>query len=120
MTVGERIKARRKELGINAETLAEAIGASRATMYRYENGDIEKVPVQVLGPIADALNTTPAFLMGIDDAPFPENEKEPAPLSENELSIEQLKLVDEIRSMSREECQWLLDTINMIKNKQHK
>ena len=84
MTVGERIKARRKELGINAETLAEAIGASRATMYRYENGDIEKVPVQVLGPIATALNTTPAFLMGIDDDTIIENEKEPAPLSENE------------------------------------
>lgn len=87
MTVGERIKARRKVLGMNAETLADIIGVSRATMYRYENGDIEKVPVQVLGPIAEALNTTPAHLMGIEDDSITEaNEpaKEPAPLSENE------------------------------------
>ena len=88
MTVGERIKARRKELGINAEVLAEVIGTSRATIYRYENGDIEKVPVQALGPIADALSTTPAALMGFEDDVLLANEKEPAPLSENELDYD--------------------------------
>ena len=67
MTVGERIRARRKELCISADHLAEAIGISRSTMYRYENGDIEKVPGDVLGPISAALHTTPSYLMGWDD-----------------------------------------------------
>lgn len=40
------------------------LGVSPATVYRYENGDIEKVPGDRLGPIANALQTTPAFLMG--------------------------------------------------------
>ncbi len=40
MNVGQRIKQRRIDLGIDAEELALKIGKSRATVYRYENGDI--------------------------------------------------------------------------------
>ena len=73
MTVGERIKARRKELGISADSLALCIGVSRSTMFRYEKGDIEKVPGDTLEPIARALHTTPAYLMGWEDSPTPKN-----------------------------------------------
>ena len=64
MNTGERIRARRKHLGISAETLASIIGVSPTTVYRYENGDIEKVDSTKLEPIAVALRTTPAYLMG--------------------------------------------------------
>ena len=67
MTVGERIKARRKELDINADTLANVLGVSRSTVFRYENGDIEKFPTAILEPIARALHTSPAYLMGWED-----------------------------------------------------
>ena len=67
MTTGERMKSRRKEIGRSAEEIAKALGVSRATIYRYEKGDIEKVPGQVLEPIAKALCTTPAYLMGWDE-----------------------------------------------------
>ena len=66
MTIGERIKNRRKELGISAEKLAADIGVSAATIYRYENGDIEKMNSKKLKPIAEVLRTTPADLMGWD------------------------------------------------------
>ena len=69
MTTGERMKSRRKEIGRSAEEIAKALGVSRATIYRYEKGDIEKVPGQVLEPIAKALYTTPAYLMGWDETP---------------------------------------------------
>lgn len=69
MTVGERIKKRRKELGINADAIADALGVSRSTVFRYEKGDIEKLPVDVLEPIASILRTTPAYLMGWEDDP---------------------------------------------------
>lgn len=67
MSIGERIKTRRKELGMSAETLAEKIGKSPATVYRYERGDISGVDSKVLLPIADALGTTPGYLMGWDE-----------------------------------------------------
>lgn len=64
MTTGDLIKARRKEIAMSAERLAEKVGVSPATIYRYEKGEIEKVPVDVIKDIAKALNTTPAYLMG--------------------------------------------------------
>ena len=70
------MKDRRKALGLSAEKVAEMLGVSPATIYRYENGDIEKVPGDRLGPIANALRTTPAYLMGWEDngdSPFPSN-----------------------------------------------
>lgn len=70
MTVGERIKGRRKQLGMNAEALADKTGLSPSTVYRYENGDIEKIDSSKLIPIAQALKTTPAYLMGWTDSPF--------------------------------------------------
>lgn len=64
MTIGERIKARRIELGYSVDELAQKLGKNRATVYRYENGDIKDMPTQVLEPLASALETTPAELMG--------------------------------------------------------
>jgi transcriptional regulator with XRE-family HTH domain len=64
MTVGKRIKLRRKELGMSADKLGELIGKNRATVFRYENGDIERMPIDIIEPIAEALMTTPAYLMG--------------------------------------------------------
>ncbi len=64
MNTGDRIKQRRIELGLTADELANRIGKSRATIYRYENGDIENMPTTILEPLAKALNTTPADLMG--------------------------------------------------------
>ena len=64
MTTGERIKKRRKEIGMSAETLAARIGKSPATVYRYENGDIRNLDSRSLMPIAEALDTTPDYLMG--------------------------------------------------------
>lgn len=64
---GKRIRIRRKELGISADKLAEILGCSRTTIFRYENGDIEKVPGDIIPTLAKALYTTPAYLMGWED-----------------------------------------------------
>lgn len=67
MEIYERIKLRRKEIGLSAETVAERLGVSPATIYRYEKKDIKKFPTDILEPLAKVLHTTPAFLLGIDD-----------------------------------------------------
>lgn len=68
MTIGERIKNRRIELGYSVEQLAEKLGKNRATIYRYENGSIEDLPTQVLEDVAKALKISPAELMGWTDS----------------------------------------------------
>lgn len=69
MQTGVRIKQRRKQLDISADVLAEKLGVSRSTIFRYESGDIEKVPLNYLGILSTALHTTPAYLMGWSDDP---------------------------------------------------
>lgn len=76
MRIGERIKQRRLELGYTADALAKMLNKNRATIYRYENGDIENMPIDVLEPLAKALNTTPAYLMGWTDS---QQSREPNP-----------------------------------------
>ncbi|SCJ86906.1 anaerobic benzoate catabolism transcriptional regulator [uncultured Eubacterium sp.] len=66
MTIGERIKNRRIEAGLSVEDLASKLGKNRATIYRYENGDIGNLPISILEPIAKVLCTTPAYLMGYE------------------------------------------------------
>ena len=83
MTVGARIQQRRKELDMTAAELGRRIGKNRSTVFRYENGDIDKLPVDVLKPIAEALLTTPEALMGWED----ENEKTAAPKGGGEVLL---------------------------------
>ena len=37
---GEQMKKRRKQLNMSADELAEKLGVSRSTIFRYEKGDI--------------------------------------------------------------------------------
>ncbi len=86
MKVGSRIKQRRKQLGMSAETLAERIGLSPSTVYRYESGDIANVNSEALQPIADVLGVTPGYLMGWEDEARPATR----PLPPNLRPIDQL------------------------------
>lgn len=87
MTTGNRMKNRRKELGLPADAVAAALGVSVATVYRYENGEIEKVPGSVLEPLAKVLNTTPAYLMGWDES------EQPTPLPSNIIPLSPMQKV---------------------------
>ena len=91
MTTAERIKQRRKDLGFRAEDVAERIGVSRSTMFRYENGEIEKLPINHLVPIAKALHTSVDYLMG-----WTEDEKEPIPMDEDRLDQEFVRLFEQL------------------------
>ena len=68
MKFGERIKQRRMELHMSAGELASLIGKNRATIYRYESGDIDNIPLDVLDPLAEALDLMPEYLLGWTDS----------------------------------------------------
>lgn len=97
MSIGKRIKQRRKELGISADKLGEILGKDRSTIFRYEKGDIENLPLDILQPIATALGTTPQYLMGWNDKT---NTPEEPKLSEGEKMW--LELYHRLSSDTRE------------------
>jgi len=66
--IGDRMKEARLRLGYSAEQVAAFLGTSPATIYRYENGDISKLPSKYIKPLADFLCVTPAYLMGWSDS----------------------------------------------------
>lgn len=68
-SIGQRIKSRRKELGISADVLADKLNVSRSTIFRYERGDIEKLPAESLKTIAETLQTTTDYLLGWESQP---------------------------------------------------
>lgn len=81
MTIGERIKKRRKEIGLSVDEVAARLGKNRATVYRYESDYIESLPSPILEPLADILQTTPGFLMGWEDE---QNENAPSENAESD------------------------------------
>lgn len=70
MTVSERIKELRKRRNYTADHVAEKLGVSRSTIFRYENGDIEKVPADIIDKLAGILDTNPSYLLGWTDDPW--------------------------------------------------
>lgn len=73
-TTEERIKTLLSLRRKTPDDLAEAIGKNRTTVYRYLNGHIENMPSNILKPMADYLQTNPAYLMGWIDDPRPTND----------------------------------------------
>lgn len=94
MTIYERIKERRKSLGLSADDVAKALGVSRATIYRYESADIEKLPTSTLEPLAAVLKCSPSYLMGWNS---PEND------TNFSLSDEEKELVLTYRRLNTED-----------------
>ena len=67
MTIGERIKQRRIELGLSQEELAKRLGnKSRASVCTVEK-DKEDMTTDRVRKYAEALECTPAYLMGWDE-----------------------------------------------------
>ncbi len=67
MTIADRIRNRRIELGLSVDDLAERLNKNRATVYRYESNYIKTYSPKVMESLAKALDTTPAYFYGYDD-----------------------------------------------------
>ena len=63
MNIGKNIKSRRADLGLTLEEVDKIVGVSRQTIQRYESGVIASIPSDRIEKLAQALNTTPAFVM---------------------------------------------------------
>ena len=73
MNIVERIKNKRKEVGLSKVEFARRVGVSLATVIRWEKG--ERTPNSSKIPdIAAALNTSVEYLMGVCDEEEDENE----------------------------------------------
>ena len=64
MSIGERVYELRHDLGLTMVELGDKIGVGKATIKKYESGDIKNIPSDKIESLAEALETTPEYLMG--------------------------------------------------------
>lgn len=83
MKIGERIKYRREELGLSQDELARRLGyRSRSSINKIEK-DASGLPQTKIVAIANALQTTPSYIMGWEE----EIKKAPEELAERHFQI---------------------------------
>lgn len=79
-TIGEKIYQLRSERGLTQSELAEAIGETKQTIYKYERGIVTNIPLPKIEAIAKVLNCPPAALTGwVDSSALPSKDSIIAP-----------------------------------------
>lgn len=63
MEIGARIKQLRERLGLTQEQVGEYVGVNKATVQRYESGEID-IKRNVAIKLAEVLHSDPAYIMG--------------------------------------------------------
>lgn len=90
MLLYERIKSRREELGLSQEELAHRIGyKDRSSIAKIESG-VNDITQSKIKAIADALDTTPSYLMGWEESPSGSDEKTADPKAGGGESLEDI------------------------------
>lgn len=68
MELKDKIKIRRHELGMTLEDVARVVGVGKSTVRKWETGYIENMRRDKIAKLAEALHTTPAYLMGWEES----------------------------------------------------
>ena len=74
MNIGDKIRQQRRVNGMTQEKLSEQLGISLKTIQRWEAG-IRSPRTEEVNKLAEKLNTTTGYLMGLDDKPEKSEEK---------------------------------------------
>lgn len=68
MTIGEKIRYRRQQMGFSVRELAEKVGVSHATLSKWERGLTKGISDPDLVRISEILECNPLWLLDLDDA----------------------------------------------------
>lgn len=66
MTMGERIKYHRDNLGMTQDELGEILGVQKSAIAKYENGKVENIKRSTIQKMAELFDVSPCYLMGFD------------------------------------------------------
>ena len=109
MTIGEKIKTRRKELKLSQRELAAKMGYSHhSTLARIEAGKVDVSQTRIV-QFADVLDTSIAYLMD-----WEEDEKKGQSTKDGELSANTKMLIDFVKSVPEDKVELVLRVMKSI------
>ena len=65
--LGKRIKERRLYLGLTLEEVGKKVGVTKSTVMKWETGYIENMKRDKIVSLAEALNVSPLWIMGLEE-----------------------------------------------------
>lgn len=62
--ISERLKEARENAGYTLEAASSIAGVTKSTLFKYENGLIQNIPINKIEKLAKIYNIAPAYIMG--------------------------------------------------------
>ena len=109
--IANKIKARRIELGLTLEDVAQAVGVGRSTVQRWESGLIKNMGRDKIAALAKILQLNPVELVPMPGTTRTEDEERLEALHQDpRLGL----LFDRSRKMSHEDVEFMLQMADRI------
>jgi transcriptional regulator with XRE-family HTH domain len=108
---GSNLKKRRIELGLTLEEVGNIVGVGKSTVRKWETGSIENMKRDKIALLAKALQTTPLFIMGVE-------ETEPSTIVE--FKDFEIKLIEKYRELDEKGKHTVNTVLNMEYNRLRK
>lgn len=70
-TPGDRIREMRIRNNLTLDDVAKKLNVNRQAVYKYEHGVVTNIPLENLEIMAEMFGTTPGYLAGWSDSPYP-------------------------------------------------
>ena len=70
MLISSRIKEIRQEKKLTLQQFGALMGVTKATVSRYESGDVENIPLPRVKLLSQALRVSPAWIIGLSDIKY--------------------------------------------------
>ena len=104
--MSKKIHELRKQHKLTLEQVASVVGVGKSTVRKWETGMIANMKRDKIALLAQALHTTPEYLMGW--------EKEPSPISEPPLTEEEKKWMEIYHRLSNETREMLITSLDEL------
>lgn len=117
MEMGEKIYNLRMEKGLTLEEVGEKCGVGKSTVRKWENGMIANMRRDKIAKLADALDCSPAYLMGWEDNASSDDTSDiVVELLSNNRLLEYVIKLNSLSDSKREKAYGYIDCLSEMEN----
>lgn len=115
MTIGEKIKELRAKHKLTLEDVASRVGVGKSTVRKWEIGMIANMGQDKVTALAEALHTTPGYLMGWEDNEQPQEQYDKEILDMlGSLTKSDIQMLKILTSSTEEDKELILNLIKTV------